>query len=49
MAISRLPSDLPRLLRDAGLTVIEIDGWETRTRPGSTTFTGVLNHHTGFR
>ena len=42
-----LPSNLPRLLADAGLTVVQVDGWRTRHRPGSFTPVGVLNHHTG--
>lgn len=45
-----LPSNLPDLLRAAGLTVVEIDGWETRGRPATTGDfhpVGVLNHHTG--
>jgi hypothetical protein len=45
-----LPSNLPTLLRDAGLEVEEIDGWRTRGRPASTgdfAPVGVLNHHTG--
>lgn len=45
-----LPSNLPTLLRAAGLTVVEIDGWQTRARPASTggfAPVGVLNHHTG--
>jgi hypothetical protein len=45
-----LPANLPALLRAAGLTVVEIDGWENRGRPASTgSFApvGVLNHHTG--
>lgn len=50
MTISRLPANLPKLLRDAGLKVVEIDGWQTRGRPLSTggfAPVGVLNHHTG--
>lgn len=45
-----LPRNLPALLRAAGLTVVEVDGWETRGRPASTggfAPVGVLNHHTG--
>lgn len=45
-----LPKDLPQRLRAAGLTVVEIDDWETRGRPTSTGGfdpVGVLNHHTG--
>lgn len=35
-------------LRDAGLTVIEVPGWKTRTMPTSNTYNpvGVMNHHT---
>lgn len=50
MAQNFLPKDLPARLRAAGLTVVEIDGWETRGRPASTGGfdpVGVLNHHTG--
>lgn len=50
--MTRLPANLPTLLRAAGLKVVEIDGWETRGRPASTgSFApvGVLNHHTGAR
>lgn len=42
-----LPKNFATLLRSAGLTVVEIDGWETRTRPGSFDPVGTLNHHTG--
>lgn len=48
--MANLPANLPRLLREAGLTVVEIDGWQTRGRPASTGAfapVGVLNHHTG--
>jgi hypothetical protein len=48
--MNRLPLDLPRRLRKAGLTVVEVDGWQTRGRPASTggfSPVGVLNHHTG--
>ena len=47
MTITRLPDNLPKMLRDAGLEVIEIEGWQERERPGDVFFTGVLNHHTG--
>lgn len=50
--MGNLPSNLPALLRAAGLTVVEVEGWETRGRPASTgSFNpvGVLNHHTGSR
>lgn len=46
----RLPADLPEKLRDAGLKVVVIDGWQNRGRPASTggfAPVGVLNHHTG--
>lgn len=42
-----LPTNLPGLLRQAGLTVVEVDGWRHRGRPGSFAPVGVLNHHTG--
>lgn len=48
--MSRLPDNLPALLRKAGLNVVVIDGWEDRGRPASTggfAPVGVLNHHTG--
>lgn len=45
--ITRLPDNLPTLLREAGLTVHESDGWRSRGRPGSFAPVGVLNHHTG--
>lgn len=48
--MSRLPANLPKLLRDEGLTVIEVKGWQTRSRPASTGGfdpVGVLWHHTG--
>jgi hypothetical protein len=47
MTIAALPANLPQLLRQAGLDVVEIDGWRSRKRPGSFGATGVLNHHTG--
>lgn len=50
--MTNLPKNLPDLLRKAGLTVVEIDDWETRGRPASTggfAPVGVLNHHTGSR
>lgn len=49
MAYTFLPADLPKRLRDAGLKVVEIDGWQKRGRPASTgSFdpVGVLAHHT---
>lgn len=48
--MNRLPANLPALLRAEGLHVVEIDGWQTRSRPASTggfNPVGVLNHHTG--
>lgn len=45
-----LPPNLPALLRDAGLTVVTIDGWQSRGRPATTggfAPAGVLWHHTG--
>lgn len=50
MAYHYLPSDLPDRLRDAGLTVVTLPGWQDRGRPASTgSFdpVGVLWHHTG--
>lgn len=50
MTYKRLPATLAKSLRDAGLEVVEIDGWQTRGRPASTGEfkpVGVLNHHTG--
>lgn len=50
MTLSWLPADLPKQLRDAGLNVVEIEGWHTRGRPASKgPFhpVGVLWHHTG--
>lgn len=50
MTLTRLPADLPDRLRAAGLKVVVIDGWQTRSRPASTGrlgAVGVLNHHTG--
>lgn len=43
-------TDLADVLRAAGLTVVEIDGWQTRGRPSSTGGfdpIGNLFHHTG--
>lgn len=48
--VYRWLTDLADVLRDAGLTVVEIDGWKTRGRPSSTgqfNPVGVLWHHTG--
>lgn len=36
-----------RQCRAAGLKVVEISGWESRTRPGSHNPKGVVVHHTG--
>lgn len=41
-----LPENLPQILRDAGLKVVELDGWKTRKRPGAFAPVGVLCHHT---
>ena len=44
-----LPRNLPKILRDAGLKVEEIEGWRERGRPASTggfAPVGVLCHHT---
>jgi len=38
--------DLADILRDAGLTVIEVDGWKTRGHGGMTSVKGILVHHT---
>lgn len=49
MTYKRLPANLPSILRAAGLTVVEVDGWQTRGRPASTggfNAVGVLCHHT---
>lgn len=45
--MSNLPANLAALLRAAGLTVVEVSGYQTRHRPGSFAPTGFLNHHTG--
>lgn len=45
----RLPTNTPTILKNAGLKVVEVDGWRTRSRPASTgSFEpkGVLCHHT---
>lgn len=39
--------DLADAARLSGLTVVELDGWRTRGRPGSFDPHGVLCHHTG--
>lgn len=39
--------DLADAARKSGLTVVELPGWQTRTRPGSFAPRGVLVHHTG--
>jgi endonuclease/exonuclease/phosphatase family metal-dependent hydrolase len=44
--MANLPSNLPKILRDAGLKVVEVDGWRDRGRPGSFAPVGVLCHHT---
>jgi muramidase (phage lysozyme)/peptidoglycan hydrolase-like protein with peptidoglycan-binding domain len=38
---------LPKVLRDAGLKVAEVDGWETRGRGDIGPIKGVMCHHTG--
>lgn len=38
--------DLPKVLRDAGLTVVEIDGWQTRGHGDMGEIKGALLHHT---
>lgn len=40
---------LPGVLRDAGLKVAEVDGWETRGRGEIGPIKGVLCHHTGVK
>ena len=40
-------TDLAVACRKSGLRVVELDGWRTRTRPGSFAPRGVLCHHTG--
>ena len=50
MTYRRLPDNLPTILRNHGIEVIEIPGWRTRGRPASTGEfkpVGVLCHHTG--
>lgn len=50
MAITQLPADLPKRLRAAGVTVVEVGDWEDWGRPaitGGFAPVGVLNHHTG--
>lgn len=47
--MSRLPDNLPQILRSYGLKVVEVPGWKTRGRPASTggfNPVGVLCHHT---
>lgn len=49
MTYRRLPDNLPAILRRAGLTVVEVEGWQTRGRPahiGDFDPHGVLCHHT---
>lgn len=50
MSLVKLPANLPQLLREAGLKVVEVGDWEDWGRPASTggfNPVGVLNHHTG--
>jgi endonuclease/exonuclease/phosphatase family metal-dependent hydrolase len=44
--MANLPSNLPTILRNAGLKVVEVAGWKTRGRPGPFAPVGVLCHHT---
>ena len=44
--MSKLPSNLPQILRARGLKVVEHHGWQTRGRPGAFNPVGVLCHHT---
>lgn len=47
--MTNLPSNLPRILKAAGLRVQEVPGWRARGRPASTggfAPVGVLCHHT---
>lgn len=49
MTYKRLPNNLPQILRNAGLKVVEVDGWQDRGRPaniGGFDPKGVLCHHT---
>lgn len=45
--MAHLPKNLPALLRQAGLTVVEIYGWYGHGRPGPFGPVGPLNHHIG--
>lgn len=48
--MANLPANFAHLLREAGLTVVEVEGWRFRGRPASTggfAPVGSLNHHTG--
>jgi hypothetical protein len=45
--MAKVRSDLPALLRAAGLDVVVVKGWRLRGRPGSFAPVGVLNHHIG--
>jgi hypothetical protein len=45
--LKHLPDDLPKRLRAAGLTVIEVDDWRENGRDSGDGPVGVLNHHTG--
>lgn len=47
MTPTRLPDNFPSLLRAAGLTVVEIPGWQGRGHDGPFAPVGVNNHHTG--
>lgn len=45
--LKHLPDDLPKRLRAAGLTVVEVDDWRENGRDSGDGPVGVLNHHTG--
>ncbi len=47
--VSKLPSNLPQILKDAGLKVAVHPGWEGRGRSGAFAPVGVLCHHTATR
>lgn len=50
--MSKLPDNLPQILKSHGLKVVEVPGWKTRGRPASTGGfdpVGVLCHHTATR
>lgn len=43
---NRMLTDLADILRKAGLTVVEVDGWKTRGHGIMTSVKGILVHHT---